>query len=201
VPYEGSVPIATQGSTVSRTVSLANVALPGALRVLVRAQSGVQLSNATIRVYGPSPSSAEAPGSPGLTSSTGEWVNSSLAPGDYTVTVSRFGYATQTGLAVIVVSGTVTTLNVTMVPSGGGATTGTIRCYIYDRDGDPIYDHKLVIVIGSRTDTKRSNHSGYVEWTGLTPGNYRVYIHNSSSVSQIAQVNAGQTTIVSLTHP
>lgn len=201
VPYSGSVPITTQGSTVSRTVRMGSVALPGALKVIVTAQSGVQLSNATVRVYGPLPSSAEASGSPGVTGTTGEWVNNSLTAGDYTVSVSRAGYDTRTGLATTLVSGSTTTLNVTLIPSGGGATTGTLRCYIYDRDGDPIVGHDLVIVIGNKKSTKTSNSSGYVEWTGLNPGSYNVYIDKDKSVSQTSQVNAGQTTIVSLTHP
>jgi hypothetical protein len=195
VPYNGSVSVTTSNQTVNRTVRLAVPALPGAIRIVVTGQSGVALSNAYVTVVGPDPGTGNITGSPAYTSSAGEVVFNGAAVGTYTVSVSKSGYFSQTGLTVVVVSNITATLNVALSPT---VTTGTLRVYVVRNNGNPRKNELVTLVSGTRTVTLSTDNNGLAEFTGLTQGQYHVSISNGT-ISTDAQVTAGQTTVVTLT--
>ena len=190
-PGYGSFGDTVGGSAYTLTIRLTQVVPPGSLRVRVTG-GGAPLSNAVVTVTGPSPGTSQIAGSPKTTPTSGEAVFTGVASGTYTVSVARTGY--QNGSAsVTVVSGVEAIVPVNLIVTG--STTGSLRIYVVDNNGDPVPRNRVYIWgPDSYYYEARVDDNGQMTLTNLTPGNYTVRARNGETKN--IQVTGGTTAVV-----
>jgi subtilisin family serine protease len=133
----------------------------GTLQGTVRnAASGAAISGATIQAVGPSTRTA-------TTDSTGAY-SLPLPVGTYSVTVSTFGYQSQTASAVIS-EGATTAQNFALTAAPSQPLSGTIR----DTFGLPVAN-ATVTIVGTPIAAVRSNATGGYSFASVPEGEYDV---------------------------
>ncbi len=186
----GSFVISLGNQSVQTQVTLAQLST---LNVHVTDASGVAISGATVTVTGPSPSSASAPGSPGVTSSGGDAGFPVGTAGTYTVTASKTGYSTASTTALVSGPSTSVTVALGAAPTG----TGTLTIYTVNSRGNAIGRRRVTVsgAAGTYTTTITTDNNGQYTLTNLVPGEYTV---TTTRDSKTAQVQSGGTSIVSV---
>jgi len=191
------VNVAAGGETYDLTLSLAPRV---GLTVRVVDSSGVAVSGATVSVRGPSPSTANAPGSPATTASNGEISFGTLEDGVYTISASKNGMVDATPMQVTYDGSSITVPTLTL----GLNQFGTLEIHIFDNHGHPVTSRTRVSVWGpngytanirSSTDSK-----DVIIITELSPGQYSVQ-PNAGGQIRTVNVQAGQTSIVNVNLP
>lgn len=180
--------ISASGSTVSTDVALTD---PADLTVRVVDGGGAVQGSASVRVRGPSPSTADVPGSPKTTPASGEASFSSLLDGTYSITVQKTGF--DNGTASTTLAGLPKTEVVTILPPQTGSILITVKNKNGSaRSGVPIryYDPAT----SSYRTVGNTNSSGQVLISNLLArSGYRVqYRYGNSTWKPTSGSPAGQ---------
>jgi subtilisin family serine protease len=150
---------------------------------ITNASTGAALSGATIQVAGPSNRST-------VSSSTGAY-SLQLPVGTYTVTISAYGYASQTASGVVISQNTTTTHNAALVPAPSFTVSGTVRT----AGGTPLAN-ATVTILGTPIAPVKTNASGGYSFAGVPQGEYDIRADGNlctTSQTQHVIVNAAKT--------
>jgi subtilisin family serine protease len=150
--------------------------------VVTNLASGAAVSGAAIQAVGPS--------TRGATSGTNGAYNLQLPVGTYNVTVSLFGYATQSA-SVVVTENAATTQNFALTPAPSQPLSGIVR----DTFGLPI-PNATVTIAGTPIAATRTNASGAYSFASVPEGEYDVRAEAggcTSAQSQHVVINAPAT--------
>jgi len=189
---DGSATISQGNQDVAVGVSLA----PGGdVVVWCKDENGVDVSEPSVSIVGPAPSTDPVTGSPFTGGTNGQLVVNGLAAGTYTVTASKTGYSDATG-SVEVTGGASATLNLVLARNPFGSLLLTIR----RSNGNPRVNYRVRVTgpNGFDQNNLRTDSNGQILLTDLQPGNYRIYAPYYSGSYTTAVVSSGQMTEMTL---
>ncbi|TDB39533.1 MAG: hypothetical protein D9V44_00750 [Actinobacteria bacterium] len=193
----GVVNVAAGGQTYDIALSLSPRV---GLTVRVIDSSGVAVQGATVTVRGPTPSTANAPGSPAATASNGEVSFGTLEDGVYTITATKSGMVDAAPQQVTYDGSSVTVPVLTL----GLNQYGTLEIHIFDKHGNPVTSRTRVSVWGPNGYTANirsaSTSRDVIVITQLSPGQYSVQPDAGGQIRTV-DVQAGQTSIVNVNLP
>ncbi len=162
--------------------------------------SGGTVSGATVRVYGPQPSTSNAPGSPQTTATNGEVSFGTLEDGVYTITATKNGWNDAAPL-VFTYDGSSTTVQVLTLTRDE---FGNLEINIFDRNGNRVTSRTRVTVTYPNGDTEsyRSSSSSrsVILLTNIPTGQYSVR-PNDGGQARTVNVQPNQTSIVNVNLP
>ncbi len=155
---------------------------------ITNANTGAALSGAAVQAAGPSDRNTS-------TNTSGAY-SMQLPVGTYTVTVSMFGYATQTISNVIINDGAVTTQHAALTPAPSFTVSGTVRT----ANGSPLAN-ATVTILGTPIAPTKTNTSGVYSFASVPQGEYDIRADGNlctSSQTQHLIVDAAKTLDFSL---
>ncbi len=183
--------VVTSGNTTNAIVTIDD----GSLTVTFEDSTGAAVSGATVTLSGgPTAGPTTAP----TTNASGQVTFSSLAPGTYSVSITKSGSPSLSGSA----SGLVVSSNATTTPTVTVA-TGSMTITVTDTSNNPVSGATISLSggpTGTPTPTPTTDANGKVTITGIAPGTYTVTVTSTPGGSATGVVvSSGADTPVPIT--